>query len=66
MVRTAWGCLQSLSVDRGGLMAACATLLHFMQTHEGDMRLVSVYIPTNHVYVGECAVVVGSGWRRGP
>lgn len=23
-----------------------------LQTHEGDMRLISVYVPTNHVYVG--------------
>lgn len=28
-------------------------LLLGLQTHEGDMRLVSVYVPTNHVYVGE-------------
>lgn len=34
---------------------------HSLQTHEGDMRLVSVYVPTNHVYVGECAVMSGSG-----
>lgn len=27
--------------------------LLLVQTHEGDMRLVSVYVPTNHVYVGE-------------
>jgi hypothetical protein len=37
------------------------SLFHSVQTHEGDMRLVSVYVPTNHVYVGECAVVPGGG-----
>lgn len=45
-------------VCAGGCVLTCGLvvlLLLLLQTHEGDMRLVSVYVPTNHVYVGECA-----------
>lgn len=28
-------------------------LCPLLQTHEGDVRLTVVYIPTNHVYVGD-------------
>jgi len=37
-----------------------------VQTHEGDMRLVSVYVPTNHVYVGECVGLVHECEYRKP
>lgn len=45
-----------------GCPTACRTgaLAWLLQTHEGDLRLTAVYIPTNHVY-GEQQHAVCSG-----
>lgn len=47
--------LRSVCMPEGCVSTCGLVVLLLLQTHEGDMRLVSVYVPTNHVYVGECA-----------
>jgi uncharacterized membrane protein len=46
-------CVLARHPRHGEYAIAFITARTVLQTHEGDMRLVSVYVPTNHVYVGE-------------
>lgn len=44
---------QATYLRAGPLLSDALFKTFSLQTHEGDMRLTAVYIPTNHVYVGD-------------
>lgn len=46
-------CVLAKHPRNGEFVIAFITARTLLQTHEGDLRLVAIFVPTNHVYVGD-------------